>query len=142
MASADLNLATEEEKQAAEKASDDNEALLNAMKEALGDKVSSVKVSAGLGDSPAVLTSEGQVSLEMERIMAMMPESAMAPKAQRVLELNAQHPVFAKLCAAQQAGEGEKVALYAKLLLDQALLVSGMPVDDPVAFAENVCALM
>lgn len=142
VASADLNLATEEEKQAAEKASDDNEALLNAMKEALGDKVSSVKVSAGLGDSPAVLTSEGQVSLEMERIMAMMPESAMAPKAQRVLELNAQHPVFAKLCAAQQAGEGEKVALYAKLLLDQALLVSGMPVDDPVAFAENVCALM
>ena len=112
------------------------------MKEALGDKVSSVKVSAGLGDSPAVLTSEGQVSLEMERIMAMMPEAAAAPKAQRVLELNAQHPVFAKLCAAQQAGEGEKVALYAKLLLDQALLVSGMPVDDPVAFAENVCALM
>ena len=114
----------------------------DGLKEALGDKVSSVKVSAGLGDSPAVLTSEGQVSLEMERIMAMMPESAMAPKAQRVLELNAQHPVFDKLCAAQQAGEGEKVALYAKLLLDQALLVSGMPVDDPVAFAENVCALM
>ena len=142
VASADLNLATDEEKQAAEKASGDNEALLSAMKEALGDKVSSVKVSAGLGDSPAVLTSEGQVSLEMERIMSMMPESAMAPKAQRVLELNAQHPVFAKLCAAQQAGEGEKVALYAKLLLDQALLVSGMPVDDPVAFAENVCALM
>ena len=142
VASADLNLATDEEKQAAEKASGDNEALLSAMKEALGDKVSSVKVSAGLGDSPAVLTSEGQVSLEMERIMSMMPESDMAPKAQRVLELNAQHPVFAKLCAAQQAGEGEKVALYAKLLLDQALLVSGMPVDDPVAFAENVCALM
>ena len=142
VASADLNLATDEEKQAAEKVSNDNEALLSAMKEALGDKVSSVKVSAGLGDSPAVLTSEGQVSLEMERIMAMMPEAAAAPKAQRVLELNAQHPVFAKLCAAQQAGEGEKVALYAKLLLDQALLVSGMPVDDPVAFAENVCALM
>ena len=142
VASADLNLASEEEKQAAEKASGENTELLEAMKAALDGKVSAVKVSAGLGDSPAALTAEGQMSLEMERIMAQSPEAAMAPKAQRVLELNAQHPVFAKLTAAQAAGEGEKVALYAQLLLDQALLVAGMPVEDPVSFAENVCRLM
>ena len=142
VASADLNLATDEEKEAAEKANGENTELLDAMKEALGDKVVSVKVSAGLGDSPAALSAEGQVSLEMERIMAQSPEAAMAPKAQRVLELNAQHPVFAKLTAAHAAGETDKVALYAQLLLDQALLVAGMPVENPVAFAENVCKLM
>ena len=66
----------------------------------------------------------------------------MAPKAERVLELNAGHPVFAKLVAAQAAGETEKLALYASLLYDQALLVEGLPVDDPVEFAKNICSLM
>lgn len=142
VADAGLDIATDDEKQAAEKAADENRALLDAVKEALGDKVSSVTVAAGLGDSPAAISSEGPVSLEMERVMSQGPEGSYAPKAQRVLKLNAEHPVFAKLAAAQEAGEKDKVALYADVLLDQALLVAGMPVEDPVAFAENVCKLM
>ena len=142
VADAKLDLATEEEKQQAEKAADENRGLIDAVKEALGDKVASVEVAAGLGDSPAAVTAEGPVSLEMERLMAQGPESAYAPKAQRVLQLNPTHAVFGKLAAAQEAGDKDKVALYASLLLDQALLVAGMPVEDPVKFAENVCELM
>ena len=142
VADAKLDLATDEEKKQAQEAADDNKALLDAVKEALGDKVSSVTVAAGLGDAPAVVTAEGPVSLEMERVMAQGPEAAHAPKAQRVLELNAAHPVFAKLAAAQKDGKADEMALYASLLLDQALLVAGLPVEDPVAFAENVCKLM
>ena len=66
----------------------------------------------------------------------------MMPAARRVLELNANHPVFAKLTAAQEAGDSERLALYANLLYDQALLVEGLPVDDPVEFAKRVCELM
>ena len=142
VADAKLDLATDEEKEQAEKAGDENRALVDAMKEALGEKVANVEVAAGLGDSPAAITAEGPISLEMERIMAQGPEAAYAPKAQRVLQLNPTHPVFAKLAAAQEAHDKEKIALYANLLLDQALLVAGLPVEDPVAFAANVCELM
>ena len=142
VADAKLDLATDEEKKAAEQAADDNKELVDAVKEALGEKVTNVTVAAGLGDAPAVVTAEGPISLEMERVMAQGPEAANAPKAQRVLELNPTSPVFGKLAAAQSAGEKDKVALYASVLLDQALLVAGMPVEDPVAFAENVCKLM
>ena len=142
VAGADLNLATDEEKAAAEEATKSNEALFEAMSNALGEKVSSVRVSANLTDAPAAITAEGPVSLEMERVLSRGPEAAMAPKAERVLELNAKHPVFAKLVAAQAAGESDKLALYASLLYDQALLVEGLPVDDPVEFAKNICSLM
>jgi molecular chaperone HtpG len=89
-----------------------------------------------------VLAAEGAVSLEMERLMSQGPEAGYAPKAERVLQLNPDHPVFAKLAAAQETHDATKVTLYAEVLLDQALLVAGMPVEDPVAFAENVCKLM
>jgi molecular chaperone HtpG len=101
-----------------------------------------VRVSADLTDAPASIATEGPISLEMERVMMQGPDAEMAPRAQRVLELNASHPVFAKLVAAQEANDQEKLALYSSLLYDQALLVEGLPVDDPVEFAKNVCALM
>jgi len=142
VSTADLDLATEEEKTAAEQATKDNEDLFGAMAEILGDKVSAVRVSANLTDAPASIGTEGPISLEMERVMMQGPDAGMAPKAQRVLELNANHPVFEKLVAAQAADDQDKLALYASLLYDQALLVEGLPVDDPIEFAKNVCALM
>ncbi len=142
VSTADLDLATEEEREEAEKTTKDNQGLFDAMAEKLGEKVSSVKVSASLTDAPACITTEGPISLEMERVMMQGPDAAMAPRAQRVLELNANHPVFAKLVAAQQDGDQDRLALYASLLYDQALLVEGLPVDDPVEFAKNVCSLM
>ena len=145
VSSGDLDLATEEEKKSAEEAAKANEDLFSAMKEALGeDVVTKVTVSARLtaaDDAPSCVSAEGPVSLEMEKVLSAGP----APediKSQRVLEVNAAHLVFAKLQAAQQAGDKDKLALYTSLLYDQALLTEGLPVADPVAFAQNVCKLM
>lgn len=145
VSSGDLDLATEEEKKSAEEAAKANEELFSAMKGALGeDVVTKVTVSARLtaaDDAPSCVSAEGPVSLEMEKVLSAGP----APediKSQRVLEVNAAHPVFAKLQAAQQAGDKDKLALYTSLLYDQALLTEGLPVADPVAFAQNVCKLM
>lgn len=142
VAADDVDFATEDEKKEAEEATKENEGLFKAIEEALGDKVTKVAVSARLTDAPAAITSEGPVSLDMERVMAAGPDAGEAPKAQRVLELNAKHPVFAKLQAAEKAGDKDKLALYAGLLYDQALLVEGILPDDPVAFAQQVCELM
>ena len=142
--SGDLDLASDEEKKEAEEATKANEGLFGAMKDALGDKVEKVAVSTRLAadGAPAVITSEGPLSLEMEKVLAAGPESGEAPKAVRVLEVNAKHPVFEKLRAAQDAGDKDKVALYAGLLYNQALLVEGILPEDPVAFASQVCELM
>ena len=145
VSSGDLDLATDDEKAAAEETAKANEGLFGALKDALDGAVAKVTVSAHLtaaDDAPSCVSAEGPVSLEMEQVLAASPDGADAPKATRVLELNAQHPVFAKLQAAQEAGDTEKLALYASLLYDQALLTEGLPVADPVAFAQNVCRLM
>ncbi len=145
VSSGDLDLATDEEKEAAKETAKANEGLFGAMKEALGDAVAKVTVSAHLtsvDDAPSSVSAEGPVSLEMEQVLASSPDGADTPKATRVLEVNAAHPVFAKLQAAQEAGDTDKLALYTSLLYDQALLTEGLPVADPVAFAQNVCKLM
>ena len=140
--SGDLDLSSEEEKEEAQKATSEHEDLFSALAGKLGDKVVKVAAAANPSDAPARITTEGPVSLEMERVLAQGPEGMEAPKSRRVLELNVSHPVFQKLVDAQEASDDEKLALYAGLLYDQALLVEGLPVDDPVAFAQNVCSLM
>ena len=142
VASGDLDFATEDEKKEAEEATKENEDLFKALKDALGNEVTKVTVSARLTDAPACVTTEGPVSLEMERVLSKGPEGPDGVKSQRVLELNAKHPVFDTLKAAHEAGDADKVRLYADLLYNQALLVEGMPIDDPVAFAQNVAKLM
>lgn len=144
VATGDLDLATEDEKKDAEEATREHGDLFDAMKEALGDKVEKVAVSARLTDAPACITTEGPLSLEMEKVLARGPEAGAEgmPKTVRVLELNAKHPVFEKLVAAKEADDTEKLSLYAGLLYDQALLVEGILPADPVAFAQNICSLM
>lgn len=147
VATGDLDLASEDEKKEAEEATKEHSDLFDAMKEALGDKVEKVAVSSrlvGEGEAPACITTEGPLSLEMEKVLKRGPEGEAEglPKTQRVLELNARHPVFTKLAAAQDAGDSEKIALYTGLLYDQALLVEGILPEDPVAFSQHVCELM
>ena len=141
VAGADLGLESEADKTAAEQVAKDNEALLDAMKEALGESVTKVAVSTRLSGVPSCITAEGPISLEMEKAFAMMPE-AENMKSQRVLELNTDHPVFEVMKAAQDAGDSEKVARYARMLYNQALLVEGMPIEDPVEFAKDIADLM
>lgn len=141
VASGDLDLATEEEKKDAEEVAKDNEDLFAAMKEALGDTVTKVAVSARLTDAPACITAEGPISLEMEKVLSQGPDGN-EMRSQRVLEINAKHPVFDVLRAAQESGDANKVKLYTDLLYNQALLVEGMSIEDPVGFAQNVAKLM
>ena len=139
--SADFDLATDDEKKEAEDATKANEELFAAMKEILGDKVSDVVVSPTLEDAPSAIAAKGMLSLEMERVLAQGPDADKA-KAERVLQINAKHPVFDKLKAANAAGDKDKLGLYTELLYDQALLVERMPIEDPVAFAQAICKLM
>lgn len=142
VAGGDLGLDSESDKAAADAANEANKDLLNAMKEALGDRVTKVVASSRLGDAAAAVTAEGYVSLEMERVMANMPGADQSLKSERVLEINPEHPVFATLKAAQEAGDTEKVKDYTGILYDQALLVEGLPIDDPADYAEKVIGLM
>ena len=138
----DLGLTSEEEKKLAEEATESNAELFDAMREALGDKVERVVVSTRLTDAPAVVTSEGGVSLAMVQVLKTQPGAEELPDLHLVLEVNDKHPVFATLQAAQEAGDDEKVRTYAGLLFDQALLVEGIMPDNPLAFAQAVAELM
>ena len=139
--SGDLGLETEDEKKAAEEATTANKALFDAMKDALDGKVKEVKVSTRLKDHPVCLSADGPLSIEMEKVLSKQPGSE-GVKSDKVLELNANHPVFAVLKAAQEAGDTDKVKKYSSLLYAQAQLIEGLPVDDPAAYAEAVCSLM
>ena len=134
------DLGFEAEEQDAEKEEADNREMLETMQKALEGKVKAVKVSKRLKTHPVCLSSEGALSLEMEKVLSSMPNSGEV-KAERVLELNPQHPVFAKLTALQQE-DTDKLGEYAKLLYDQALLIEGLSVEDPVAFSARICTLM
>lgn len=141
VAGADLGLESEADKTAAEEVTKENQDLFAAMKDALGDRVTKVVVSTRLSGVPACITAEGPVSLEMEKMLSMMPEGS-DMKSERVLELNTEHPVFETLKDAQDAGDAEKVEAYTDILYNQALLVEGLPIDDPVKFAQEISELM
>ncbi|MGI6045630.1 MAG: molecular chaperone HtpG [Eggerthellaceae bacterium] len=141
VANEDLDIATEEEKKEAETATEENKDLFEAMKGVLGDKVVRVCASSRLSDEPACVTAEGPVSLEMEQVLAQGPDGDKI-KSDRVLEINPKHEVFNKLQQSFKENDDEKVALYTELLYDEALLVGGMPIEDPARFAANICKLM
>ena len=141
VAGGNLDLETEEEKQEAEAVSKENEGLMGAMQDALGDLVTRVAVSTRLTDAPVCLTAEGPVSLEMEKILAQNP-SGERIRSQRVLEINPNHEIFKTLKEAQDSGDSEKVALYTKILYSQALLMEGLPVEDPIEYANLITGLM
>lgn len=138
----DLGLETEEEKKEIEEKAEQNKDLFACMGEALDGKVSAVVLSSKLKSHPVCLSSKGAVSIEMEKVLDSMPNAENAPKAEKVLEINGEHPVFAALTKAFAAGDTDKVKQYADLLYNQARLIEGLSVEDPVAFSNAVCALM
>ena len=140
--SGDLGLETEEEKKAAETTAEENKDLFEDIKTALKGKIKEVKVNPTLKDHPVSLSSEGGLSMEMEKVLRRMPNNGEGMESTKVLELNPNHPVFEALKAAKTAGDSEKISKYARLLYDQALLIEGLPLEDPVAYAQMVCELM
>lgn len=141
--SEDLGLETDEEKEEMKKKVEENKDLLNFLKDALDGGVQQVILSTKLKSHPVCLSAGGPLSLEMEKILNSMPgaEKDQPVKAQRVLEINANHPIFERL-RALYTDDQEKLKKYAKLLYTQALLIEGVPVEDPVAFSNAVCDLM
>ena len=136
-----LDLASEEEKEQIKKENEDSEALLTAMKEAL-DKVSGVRFTASLGEHPVCLSSEGELSVEMEKILGKMPGAmADAPKASVVLEINSKHAIADKLKALYNTDK-EKLSKYAKILYAEACLISGISIDNPKELTELISELM
>ena len=140
----DLGLETEEEKKEAAKQVEENKDLLAFLKDSLEGKVKAVILSQKLKSHPVCLSTEGAISMEMEKVLNSMPmpEGGEKVQAQRVLEINAGHPIFQKLCALYAAGDKDRTAKYAKLLYNQALLIEGVSVEDPLAFSNDICDLM
>ncbi|HII4499463.1 TPA: molecular chaperone HtpG [Clostridium perfringens] len=137
VSSGDLGIESEEENK---KENEENKGIFEAMKEALGEKISEVKASSRLKNYPVCLSSEGEVSIEMEKILSAMPNNQ-GVKAQKVLEVNTNHEVFNSLKDALEKDK-DKFNLYTKLLYNQALLVEGLSIEDPVDFTNDICKLM
>lgn len=134
----DLDLSTDAEKEAISKKNEDSKDLLDKMKEALGDKVSSVKFSNKLGSHPVSLSAEGYVSLEMEKILNQMPGANQGVKAQLVLEINSNHPVAEKL----EKADDESLKKYVSLLYSSARLIAGLDLDNPTEFSDILADMM
>jgi molecular chaperone HtpG len=135
----DLGIDSEEEKETEEEKSNDKD-LLTFMKEELNDKVEDVRISKRLKNHPVCLSSEGPVSIEMEKVLNAMPNNQ-AVAAQKVLEINRNNEIYETLKNAFDTDK-EKLKLYTALLYDQALLLEGLSIQDPLEFSANICKLM
>lgn len=141
VSNSDLDLETEEEKKALEEKSADSKSMLETMTKALEGKVSAVKLSSRLKKHPVCLSSTGDLSMEMAKTLNAMPGADQKVEANVVLEINPNHPIYERLMALSTADE-ETLGKYSKLLYNQALLMEGMQIEDPVAFSDLICELM
>ena len=137
----ELDISTDEEKEAVKAENESSGDMLNAMKEALGDAVSAVRFTNTLKNHPVCLTSEGGLSVGMEQVLNRMPTGEEAVKAQIVLEINASHAIADKL-KSLYVYDRDKLASYAKILYAQARLIGGMSIDNPAELSALVCDLM
>lgn len=135
-----LDLDTEEEKEKIKKENDDSKDILEKMKEAIGDGVSAVRFTNSLKNHPVCLTSEGEISVEMEKVFNSMPNENKV-KAQTVLDININHPIASRLKEIY-ATDPEKVEKYAKILYAQARLIGGLSVENPTELSNLVCEIM
>ena len=140
VSSDDLGIETEEDKDQQETVQKENEKLFAYMKNILGDKVKDVRASKRLKNHPVCFATEGDVSIEMEKVLQSMPNNQNV-KAEKILEINANHDVFQSLQNAYEHDK-QKLTLYTNLLYNQALLIEGLPIQDPVDFTNDICKMM
>ena len=139
--SGELSLETEEEKKASEEQAEASKPLLDTLREALSGKVKDVRLSSRLKSHAVCLSSDGPLSIGMEKVLNAMPVENKV-KADRVLELNADHPLFAKLEALQASGDTDTLKTYADVLFTQAQLIEGILPEDPAEYSEKVLQLL
>ncbi|HPO05002.1 MAG TPA: molecular chaperone HtpG [Bacillota bacterium] len=136
----DLGLEADEGKKEEESKAEQAKDMLMAMKEILGEKVADVRLSKRLKSHPVCLSSEGAVSIEMEKVLRSMPvENDIT--ANKVMEINAGHTIYGALDDAFK-NDRDKLSLYTNLLYNQALLIEGLSVEDPLEFSNDICKLM
>ena len=136
----DLGIDTEAEKEETKKLAEENKDMLSFITAALDGKVKETKISDKLKSHPVCISSSGQISLEMEKILNQNPQNEKV-KSEKVLEIKPNHKIFAAM--QKLYGEDkEKFKDYASILYDQALLIEGMQIEDPVEFSNKICALM
>ena len=140
ISSGDLGIESEEKNEEIESEIEENKDLFSSMREVLDGKVKEIKPSKRLKENPVCLASDGEVSIEMEKILGQMPDGE-SIKADKVLEINVDHNVYSRLKDAFE-NDKEKFNLYTKLLYNQALLIEGLPIEDPVEFTNNIWKLM
>ncbi len=136
----DLEIESEEKKEQTKQLEEANKDMLECMANSLEGKVKSVKISEKLKSHPVCISTEGAISIEMEKVLNQNPTNEKV-KSEKVLELNPEHSIFATL-KALYGNDNDKLADYTSILYDQALLIEGLQIEDPVAFANKVCALM
>ena len=136
----DLDIETPEEKEEVKAKAEESKEMFAFMKEALGDKIKEVRLSQRLKSHPCCLTSDGDLSLEMEKVLNAMPTDNKV-KAEKVLEINPDHDIFGKLKELYN-DDKEKLKKYTELLYTQSLLIEGMSIEDPVGFSNMICDLM
>ncbi|WP_375345178.1 molecular chaperone HtpG [Priestia megaterium] len=139
VSSSDLGIESEEE-QLNESEEKENKELFDYMKKALAGKVGDVRASKRLKTHPVCLSADGEVTIEMEKILSAMPDNQHV-KAEKVLEINVNHDVFASLKEALE-NDKAKLDLYTNLLYNQALLIEGLSISDPVEFTNDICKIM
>lgn len=137
----DLGLENAEKQEEIKAKEEENSGMLDELAKALEGKVTKVILSHRLKSHPVCLTSEGEISLEMEKVLNSMPTDQKI-HAQRVLEINPEHQIFDKLKSISEAGDSEKLGKYAQLLYTQALLIEGISIENPVEFSNLICELM
>lgn len=140
VSSGDLGIEPDAKDEQSETEENENKELFDFMKEVLANKVKDVRVSKRLKTHPVCLTSDGDITIEMEKILNAMPDSQNI-KADKVLEINAHHEVFESLKNAFKTDK-DKLTLYVNLLYNQALLIEGLPIEDPVEFTNDICKVM
>lgn len=133
------NLGIEEEDEKQQEVSQEEKELFSAMKEILKDKVSDVKSSLRLKSHPVFLSSAGEISIEMEKVLSHMPGNN-GVKAEKVLEINKNHEIFEKLLKFKD--DEEMLKLYTNLLYQQSRLIEGLEIEDPIEFTNEICKLM
>lgn len=136
----DLDLDSEDEKKAKEEKTEENKDMLTAIKDELGDKVKEVRISSRLKEDPVIIVSDEGVSLEMEKYLSQDPNNR-GIKASKILEINPEHPIF-KVLQDTYVNDKDTLNKYADVLYDQALLVQGLPIEDPAAYTRKITELM
>ena len=140
VSSSDLGIENNDAEIKEEENDAENKALFDSMKDILNGKISAVKISKRLKNHPVCLSNEGDSSIGMEKVLNQMP-NAQGVKADKVLEVNANHEVFKALKDAYE-NDKDKLNLYTNILYNQALLIEGLSISDPVEFTNDICKLM